>query len=386
MENDIISTTKSIWEDVHLSADTIKDSELSELYYTKILPSQIRNEELCCKVAKPELVNEGWFGYKSYYEYEIISNLDGKSYTIKRRFREFEEFHNMLIKLYPGFNIPALPSKSIINYHSSEILSYRRSHIEFYLNYLASHFLLKKCDLFSKFLSEKDFLEPNLLKNSSYNLSLEQLYDKKLAELSTKLDLVFRNRHLSFDEEIGDMFNDLQKTQQSLEFLESLLQKSSQLFKDQSSSLENLRQKDFCPWIYELTQLEDKHKAFLDLFSLEISKELLKIKGLLSAINILQVYKIKSLTINKLISRKQGKFDLYKQEKYKIDLKNLDILNCDLAMKIHKIQENIEQEYKYYQTSHTGKFQLLFSNLAEKTSYFYSQCSLYLLQEKHKNQ
>ena len=111
-----------------------------------------------------------------------------------------------------------MPDKSIFSYHDTEILKNRQNHIEFFLNYLANHFVIKTSKIFRFFLTEKNFLENFKLQSSSVSLTIEQAYDKTLSDILVNFDVVLGKKHVGFDENVGNMLVSLVNYEISLKY------------------------------------------------------------------------------------------------------------------------------------------------------------------------
>ena len=383
MEYDIKSTVKTIWEDIELSQMDKEQIELSELYLTKIYPSQILSNDLACKVNFPEYIQNGWLGFQGYYEYEIISTINSEIFHANRRYSDFEEFHKLLITNFPGFNVPPLPNKTLFKYHDKEILRSRRSHIEFYLNYIANHFLLKNSEIFKQFLQNADFYNPAKLKSSNFFLTLEQIYDKKYAEFSVKIDVLLCRRTIVFEEKLGKIYFKLEKSEKLLEDVSSRLKFWIKSFDSRILGFDSIRIPGFCDWIYDITIPEAEYLKKAYDFEYEVFKELLIIKGLKNAIHCLKNYKIKLLEITTQISRVKEKYETKKHEKYLKDIENLENYLIEYQKKISLMQDNIQKEYSIYKNIHNSKWQTLIENTIKNSLQFYEKCSLILLNIKH---
>ena len=382
MDLDSNNFTKSVWIDMELSQPDKELIDVSELYLTKIYPSLVSANEIMCKVRFPEYVSDGWFGYKSHYEYEIISSFEIVEISVKRRYKDIEALHTILTASYPGFTIPPLPVKSVLKYHDKYLLSQRRTHIEFYLNYIGMHFILKNSEALKSFLTDKKFNNGSELKLSSYIWPVEDVFEKKLTELLVRVDVIFGKRNVVIDEKYGKIFGKLKRKEESLEFLSNALGNWEKSYNDKVGILDSVRYPGFCEWTFDIVKLETGYAQRIANHAFEINKELLTTKGLISSIHCLQHYQLKSMQIQKIMDRKMSKIT-DKTQKIDNELKTLQRYSYKLNELISSIQENIEKEHSIYKKNFKEKFSDSLVNMIKRSQFFYQESSIFLLNIKH---
>ncbi|KAK9722710.1 Sorting nexin-3 [Basidiobolus ranarum] len=88
------------------------------------------------------------YGRKMYTDYEILcrTNLPAfklEASAVRRRYRDFEWFRDVLERECPRVNIPPLPGKVFTNRFSDEVIEQRRDGLERFLQIVAGHPLLQ---------------------------------------------------------------------------------------------------------------------------------------------------------------------------------------------------------------------------------------------------
>jgi len=73
--------------------------------------------------------------------------LDDIRWTVKKRYSEFAEFHEGLVKLVPAIDPKSLPPKKLLNKTSPDFIQRRRTALDCYLKYLFQFFTNKSIPL-----------------------------------------------------------------------------------------------------------------------------------------------------------------------------------------------------------------------------------------------
>lgn len=90
-------------------------------------------------------------------EYTIEICLDETSWQIKKRYSEFAEFHEELIKQIPAIDAKSLPPKKLLNKNSPGFIHQRRLALDNYLKYLFQFFTSNSLQLPECFVKFLDF-------------------------------------------------------------------------------------------------------------------------------------------------------------------------------------------------------------------------------------
>lgn len=114
-----------------------------------------------------------------------------------------------------------------------------------------------------------------------------------------------------------------------------------------------------------------------------VNKELLKVKGLISSIHYLKSYKIKILQIEKLIQRKQSKYEARLNPKYQAEIENLQDCYKKNVFRTIEIQNLVEKEFHLFVNQFEQILQLSVENLIRKNLELYEKSSEVLLNAKH---
>lgn len=371
------STVKSVWNDIEMSSEK-ETVDISELYMTKIYPNLISSNQLICKVKFPEYVLQGWFGYKSFYNYEVRSTFDMSEFKVYRRYKDIEALHQSLTSEYPGFNLPPIPSKTLMKCNDVNELHKRRGHFEFYLNYIAMHFMLKNSKIFSQFLTEEVFRKKTS-NSEEYLVSLTDQYEQKMAVILVGIDVALGKRNIAISEKFAKRFVKLKRSEESLEFLSSSFGDWSQNLDREINVFDSIRHLEFCDWSFDLVKLNMEYMNTLESSTLEINKELLRTKGLLSSIQCLRHYKMQVLYLEKMIERKRSKL----QHTNTCKLEILQNYALKFQTKVAEIEKNIQEEYQIYKKSHKEAIHKVLNNTAKNSQFFLGKSSAFLLNTKH---
>ena len=96
---------------------------------------------------------------KSYIMY--ILTTKSKGYSVERRYSDFLNMRQELIKRFPGYIIPPIPVKKLSKNLDPEFVHERRSSLQLFLKDILKHPLSRNSDIFEKFISatSKDWEE-----------------------------------------------------------------------------------------------------------------------------------------------------------------------------------------------------------------------------------
>lgn len=90
-------------------------------------------------------------------EYTIEICLDETRWHVKKRYSEFAEFHDELIKQIPAIDVKSLPPKKLLNKNSPDFIHRRRLALDNYLKYLFHFFMMNSIQLPECFIKFLDF-------------------------------------------------------------------------------------------------------------------------------------------------------------------------------------------------------------------------------------
>ncbi len=116
------------------------------------------------KIVEPHiLIEDKGFKNEGFRNYEIsfINMNEEKIIKCYRRFSNFDSLHKKLKEKYPYVIIPSLPQKNyatkIINL-GEDFYENRLQELNFYINYIYKHEILKNSNEFMKFLNDTQFV------------------------------------------------------------------------------------------------------------------------------------------------------------------------------------------------------------------------------------
>jgi hypothetical protein len=107
-------------------------------------------------------------------EYTIEICLDDIRWHLKKRYSEFAEFHEELIKEIPSIDVKSLPPKKLLNKNSPDFIHRRRLALDNYLKYLFQFFTNNSGPLPECFIK---FLHFDLYVNRSKNILQIVIFD-----------------------------------------------------------------------------------------------------------------------------------------------------------------------------------------------------------------
>ena len=100
-------------------------------------------------------------GVKAFISYKVntktdLPEYDMSSFSVIRRYSDFVWLINQLVRDFPGYVIPPLPGKSVLNKFDAGFIETRRRGLEKCLNRISEHAALRKSDHFKCFLEAKE--------------------------------------------------------------------------------------------------------------------------------------------------------------------------------------------------------------------------------------
>ena len=135
----------------------------------KLEKTVLNDKKISITIKNPKEMDGGLFG-KKYVIYEVFTAPLG--WTVLRRFSDFDLFRTLLVKYFPGYIIPPLPSKKIGNKRfEKKFVLKRMKYLNIFINKLVEREEFKASDLVSCFLSYTD----------------RGKFESKLKELQTKI-------------------------------------------------------------------------------------------------------------------------------------------------------------------------------------------------------
>jgi hypothetical protein len=172
--------------------DLVK-SENEEKYLEKEImcrrqtKSPLNDIKITVRVTQPK-INEGSFFTSSYITYEVIT--DELSYSVRRRYSDFEWLRNSLSKLYPGYFIPPLPSKKFSGRRFEEdFIEKRMKFLNKFLRIICENEIFKSSESLVSFLQ---IIDRNTFESKMKEISLQQtpLLVEEMRTLNGKLLLI----------------------------------------------------------------------------------------------------------------------------------------------------------------------------------------------------
>ena len=139
---------------------------------------------LAIAVKNPKEMDKGVFG-QNYVLYEMTTDPFG--WTVTRRYSDFDWLRRLLIKLYPGFNVPPLPNKKMgTRRFDLDFVMKQMKFLELFMNNVCENEAFKASELLVAFLSyaERNKFENKMKEYTSYQPST---YVEELKSLDGKV-------------------------------------------------------------------------------------------------------------------------------------------------------------------------------------------------------
>lgn len=125
-----------------------------EIPCRKLEKTQLNGNMLSVVIKNPKEMDKGVFG-QNYVIYEMTTDPFG--WTVTRRYSDFDWLRKLLVKLYPGFNIPPLPNKKMgTRRFDLDFVMKRMKFLELFINAVCENESFKASELLVAFLSYTD--------------------------------------------------------------------------------------------------------------------------------------------------------------------------------------------------------------------------------------
>ena len=235
-------------------------------------------ENLLITISSPEKV-EGNFFTKTFVTYTITTNEPNLS--VKRRYSDFEWFHQTLLYLFPYMVIPPVPKKNKLGVDnlSDAFISKRMRYLQKFMNWLITNPIIKNSKILYEFVSiEKDedfnklkfayqrvakpmnlieFYHPNGKMNLSLNKDKEN-YFKKISDNNNRNEILLNNLNKSLKQvkfQFDILINLMEEVQQNWEVLYISSKKNfeNENIKDTYNKMNKL----FTNWVLSLKKQND---------------------------------------------------------------------------------------------------------------------------------
>ncbi|CAG9323263.1 unnamed protein product [Blepharisma stoltei] len=308
-------------------------------------------------VETPIHVSSGWFGSSSYYLYPIMTRFKGCVYNVKRRFSDLDWMHNLLVVKYKGFIIPPRPDKKYINNTDDKFIEERRIQMEKYLNIILRHPILCSSSPFRVFTQssnekfETDKAQAEASQDTMEYRNFEDMYDKVMAKVQNKFQVLFAQKILPFSKEISIIEDKIERMDAPVQALSEAFLIWTQRQKETSKSLAGISMPEN-PELARLMQrfslVHQENLSELHSLSLEIHEEQLRLEGLKLAVSsyksMIDEYSQQETLISRKLAKHRASADDDTASRYLSEIQlaqdTLDKLNETLS----GIEKNIIQE------------------------------------------
>jgi len=356
--------------------------------------SQIEEEssprvwDFVVSVESPTLVASGWFGSSSYYLYTIVTRNRGKIYTVKRRFRDLDWLHTQILKKYKGYNIPPLPEKKLLCNTDEKFIEERRADMQKYLNLLASHSEISSSPFLKLFLqcpNDKFETEKNKVEENSETpefLGIEDTYDRLMASVQNKMQLVFNHKLVPFSSEISEIQEKITRLEAPTQafcgaFVHSVSCQDETNFNFTKLSIPELEKFNRIIQSYS----SELKKASVNKAVQEIKEQQLRLDGLKQAINSYKETLAECSCQEALISRKLAKHrsscDEETAAKYLSEIQRTQTSIDKLHSDIETIKKNVQKENTTFESGRTQHFSETLKQMITSQNEFHANEALF---------
>ena len=137
----------------------------------KLEKNQLNDKVIKIKIKNPQEIIGGVLS-SNYIVYDLYT--EPFNWKVTRRYSDFDKLRNILIKCFPGFNIPPLPNKKIGNRRfDTDFIEKRMKFLELFINNVCENESFKTNECLLAFLSynDREKFEAKIKEYSSFNPS-----------------------------------------------------------------------------------------------------------------------------------------------------------------------------------------------------------------------
>lgn len=355
--------------DSSLIGDTIKPEgkapendmiSVDTFFYSHPAPLEMAQSQIT--VGKPVLVSAGWFGPPSYHSYKITTKKESRAYTVDRRFSDVEWLHTQLVGKFKGLMIPPLPEKAFVRNKDDLFVEERRKQMESYLNVINKHSVLSTAMAF-KVLTQtpndsfsKTKREAEVCKETLGFVSVEDTVDRVYAHLQSKLQVIFSAQTTPFSQdmnEVSDIINALQPPTEMLVTSFADYCDSNSILNRLLSGLTLQVTPVYSETLAVYRTHLNSHTQERDLLNTYIKEEVLRIKGLGSAIQsyrqTMEEFGLQQNLIVRKLEKHRTSSDLDDAKLYLNQIQATQEKLDLLSSRLKEIETNIKSELKIFQ-------------------------------------
>ena len=136
------------------NADEAKNFKEKVIDCRKLEKTQLNDQNITVEVKNPTEKSGGMFG-KSFILYDVITSP--MNWSVQRRFSDFDMLRQIIVKYYPSYLVPPLPSKKIGNRRFDiDFIMKRMKFLNLFINNLLKREEFKASEILVAFLSYTD--------------------------------------------------------------------------------------------------------------------------------------------------------------------------------------------------------------------------------------
>ena len=231
----------------------------------KLEKSKLNDKIIKIKINNPQEIISGVLS-SNYIVYDLYT--EPFKWKVTRRYSDFDKLRNILIKCFPGFNIPPLPNKKIGNRRfETDFIQKRMKFLELFINNVCENESFKTNECLLAFLSynDREKFDAKLKEFSSFNPSN---YIEDYKTLDGKIIISHDERNEKYFVNISKYFSIQTQT------LDKLNENLKLFFNNISDAIDNLKEVQKCfDLLYLLNQKVVMKKIITKSF-----EELIRIK------------------------------------------------------------------------------------------------------------
>jgi hypothetical protein len=332
----------------------------------RVKPSILSLESAQIKVKDHRRISEGYFGSYVIYDIQVIEA--GLSWTIDRRFSDFDWLNTQLSLMYKGLMIPPLPKKMWAMFGSKDdFIEERRAQLEIYMSQIASHPVLSKSEAYLCFIHrpQTEFLEARdaITKKEDWfeYTSFEDLVDSFISDVKSK---VISANKKSPSNEVASIKLNLSILTGPTRTLTSAFQDwvSSVVETGKANELFDVLSKDFTQ---QLKNFDDEAEQRLEACSNKLNAEQSRTEALRSPITAYMNTLLEYAKNEEFSQRKRAKCLGNSSDEYQRQVSSTQSKIDTLKVTLHEIERKLIDETNRFTTMRTTNMSLILRQLSQ---------------------
>ena len=142
-----------------------------EIICKKLQKTELNDKDITVKLQNPKINNSKYWEQK-YIQYEVVT--DSMKWLVYRRFSDFDNLRQVLVKHYPRLFVPPIPGKKLGNRRfENDFIQKRMNFLQIFIDNIMKNEVFKTCEALYAFLYFEDRIqyESKMKEMLSYNPS-----------------------------------------------------------------------------------------------------------------------------------------------------------------------------------------------------------------------